>query len=224
MGAKLPPVPEDAVEFHSARVEQFASMYDVSRAFRDRVRVWSRLISSCADPTADVLDVGCGVGTFSFIASQQFRSVVGVDGSETMIAEAQQRGAGYPNVTFRTGRLERLPEEHAPVSLVLCSSVIEYIEDFDQAMDALAALTAPGGHLLVSVPNSRSPYRMLEAASFRLLHRPAYFRHVRNFKTVCEMRRAGLARGLRFEQYSYYGLGPLRTLVACLFSREGAMG
>ena len=199
-------------------------MYDVSRAFRKRVRVWSRLINSCADPTADVLDVGCGVGTFSFIASQQFRSVVGVDGSETMIAEARQRGAGYPNVTFRTGRLETLHEEQAPVSLVLCSSVIEYVEDFDQAIDALAALTAPGGHLIVSVPNSRSPYRMLAAASYRLLQRPAYFGHVRNVKTVREMRSAGLARGVRLEQYSYYGLGPLRTLVACLFSRESAIG
>ena len=224
MSANVPPLPEDAVEFHSERVEQFASMYDVSRAFRQRVRVWSRLITSCADPTADVLDIGCGVGTFSFIASQQFRSVVGVDGSETMIAEARHRGAGSPNVTFRPGRLEKVHEGHAPVSLVLCSSVIEYVENFDLAMDALAAVTAPGGHLIVSVPNSRSPYRTVEAVSFRLLQRPAYFRHVRNFKTVREMRNAGLARGMRLEQYCYYGLGPLRTLVAFLFCRDGAIG
>lgn len=178
------------------------------------------MIAMCADPSADVIDVGCGLGTFSFIASPLFRSVVGFDGSEQMIEEAERRAADYPNVTFRVGRLETLPEEAGPVGLVLCSSVIEYIDDFDRGMDVLAALTAPGGHLIVSIPNARSVYRKLEVVSHRLLRRPAYIGYVRNLSTVAEMRSAGRARGLSLRDFDYYGTGSRRTLLACLFSRQ----
>jgi 2-polyprenyl-3-methyl-5-hydroxy-6-metoxy-1,4-benzoquinol methylase len=178
------------------------------------------MIAMCADPSADVIDVGCGVGTFSFIASPLFRSVVGFDGSEQMIEEAERRVAAYPNVTFRVGRLETLPELTDPGGLVMCSSVIEYVDDFDRGMDVIAALTAPGGHLIVSIPNARSTHRKLEALSYRLLRRPAYVGYVRNLRTVAEMRSAGRARGLSLRDFEYYGTRGRRTLLACLFSRQ----
>jgi 2-polyprenyl-3-methyl-5-hydroxy-6-metoxy-1,4-benzoquinol methylase len=211
----------DAIEFHSKRVQSLAKKYVDSREFRARVQVWSRLIAMCGDPSADVIDVGCGVGTFSFIAAPAFRSVVGVDGSEQMIVEAQRRAVAYPNVTFRVGRLETLAHDAGAVGLVLCSSVIEYVDDFDRGMDVLAALTAPGGHMIVSIANASSVYRKLEAISYRLFRWPAYFGLVRNLRTAGEMRSAGGARGLSLVQVAYYGrLG--RSLIACLFAREAS--
>ena len=49
---------------------------------------------------ADVADIGCGIGRISAAVAPRCRSVVGLDVSAGMIAEARRRCAGLPNVRF----------------------------------------------------------------------------------------------------------------------------
>ena len=57
------------------------------------------------------------------------------------------------NVRFVQGRLPNLDEHDlAGADLIICSSVLEYVEDIDSALSLLAHLLRPGGTLLLSLP------------------------------------------------------------------------
>ena len=63
---------------------------------------------------ADVLDLGCGFGRIAAALSPRCRSVLGLDVSAGMVAEARHRHAALPNIRFETtpGRdLSALPAE-----------------------------------------------------------------------------------------------------------------
>ncbi len=48
----------------------------------------------------DALDIGCGIGRFEKALAPRLRSIVGIDLSPAMIAEAKRRCAGIVNVEF----------------------------------------------------------------------------------------------------------------------------
>ena len=52
-------------------------------------------------PGADVLDLGCGIGRLSLALAERCRSVVGVDVSAGMVAEARRRCADAANVRLQ---------------------------------------------------------------------------------------------------------------------------
>ena len=86
------------------------------------------------------LDVGCGVGEFSkFLLGLDF-SVVGVDGREENIREAQRR---YPQIRFRTANAENLPlAELGSFDLVLCFGLLYHLENPFHAIRNLYSLTS----------------------------------------------------------------------------------
>jgi SAM-dependent methyltransferase len=53
-------------------------------------------------PDRDVLDLGCGIGRVSAALAPRCRSVLGLDVSPSMVAEARRRHAGAPNLRFGT--------------------------------------------------------------------------------------------------------------------------
>ena len=145
----------------SDHVEDFARQYDDSAAFRERFDVWSALIARYGAPNRDAIDVGCGVGTFTLEAAQHARAALGVDASANMIAVAKRHSQA--NVTFRQATIAELGQSMpAPAGLVLCSSVLEYVDDLSGSLDVLADLVGPGGHLIISMPNPASLYRRAE--------------------------------------------------------------
>ena len=77
---------------------------------------------------ADVLDLGCGFGRIAAALAPRCRSVLGLDVSAGMVAEARQRYAGLSNVRFQqTGGqdLSALPD--AAFDLVLAIDSFPYI-------------------------------------------------------------------------------------------------
>jgi 2-polyprenyl-3-methyl-5-hydroxy-6-metoxy-1,4-benzoquinol methylase len=210
---------DDVVAHYSADPRGFADRYYNSSAFRQRLGIWASLIFKYSRPDIDALDVGCGAGTFTGIAAVRCRSAVGIDASEEMIALARSELA-LPNTRFEIAYLEALPSERSPVGLVLCSSVLEYVEDFETGLRCLAELTIRDGHLIVSIPNAWSPYRWAERASVRLVGRPRYFKHVRHLLSPGAFRKAGERRGLRFVEQHTYGVPGLRTILVSVFARD----
>ena len=82
-------------------------------------------------PGLDVLDVGCGTGDFLRLLAPIVSPgrAVGVDLSETMIAEARQRSIeNVDNLSFRVGSVLELPFTAASFDRVLASGVISITE------------------------------------------------------------------------------------------------
>ncbi len=100
-----------------------------------------------------IIDVGCGTGEVArAIARRVGRTgrVIGIDNSETMLAEARQRVAGTtPQVEFQAGDVTRLDLENATFDGALCERVFQHLATPQAAMAELARITRPGGRIVV---------------------------------------------------------------------------
>jgi 2-polyprenyl-3-methyl-5-hydroxy-6-metoxy-1,4-benzoquinol methylase len=103
-----------------------------------------------------MLDVGCGAGATT-AAVRQVRAVEWAGGIEYVDEVAAQAEASLDRVWHGDAALAPLEAEIAPGSLdlVLCLDVLEHMSDPWTMVGRLSALVAPGGRLILSVPNVR---------------------------------------------------------------------
>ncbi|GGN35623.1 class I SAM-dependent methyltransferase [Streptomyces fuscichromogenes] len=93
------------------------------------------------------LDVGCGDGVLAAKLATRAESVTGVDRSAEMIRQARRRAAG--SVTFlEADYLDGTALDQEGYDFVSAVAVIHHAP-FDDAIDRLVALLAPGGRLVV---------------------------------------------------------------------------
>lgn len=211
----------DAIAYHSEHVESFGAQYKDSAAFQERFDIWAGLIARHAVPDGSVIDVGCGVGTFSHDAAHAARDVLGIGGSAAMVRKAT---IDAPlNARFRVLAPENIPAAAlSPVSLVLCSSVLEYVDEFPRCLRIVADLVAEGSHLIISMPNKASWYRRMESLSFALVRRPGYLVHLKTMIASSELRSELEPLGLRLVSCRQYGarlFGAHDSLVVGVFHR-----
>ena len=99
-----------------------------------------------------ILDIGAGPG---FLAQDLAHAVgpdgtvEGIDVAEAMVAIAQRRCAGYPNVNLQTGDATRLAFADGAFDAAVSVQVFEYIAEVDAALLELARVLRPGGRAVV---------------------------------------------------------------------------
>lgn len=113
-----------------------------------------RAIASLA-PGETVLDLGSGAGFDCFLAIQQVGEsgrVIGVDMTAEMVTKARRHAekAGYHNVEFRLGEIERLPVVDASVDVVISNCVINLSPNKPQVFAEAYRVLRRGGRLAVS--------------------------------------------------------------------------
>jgi 2-polyprenyl-3-methyl-5-hydroxy-6-metoxy-1,4-benzoquinol methylase len=118
-----------------------------------------------------MLDVGCGAGATT-AAIRAVREVAWAGGIEYVEGVAQQAKSVCDQVWTGDAALVPLESEIAPRSLdvALCLDVLEHMVDPWTMVRRLSALIAPGGRLIVSVPNIRHwkfIWRLLASGDFR---------------------------------------------------------
>ena len=207
-------IASDPVAFHDGRAAHFADRYNKSAAFRERNTIWSEWIAADVAADQSVADIGCGSGIFSFVASQYARRVVGYDASAAMIslAESGAKDRGFANVDFEIRRVEDLRNIAKQFDVVLCSSVLEYLNDAETAILDIANLLKVGGVFLFSLPNKGSLYRRIEPLLYKVTGRPAYFGLVK-FNPFPDVISSVLERaGLRITRQTVFGDPPARLL------------
>lgn len=178
--------PQSLVAFFDAAGENFARQYEQDPNFKERYAVWTSLIDAHAPATGGtLLDVGCGPGLLAGYGAAKGLRVVGLEPSGQMLALARQYVGAVEgaDAAFVQGSLEQLPDLGLRADLVLCSSVLEYLDDLDRAMALLRDALLPAGRLIVSLPDAGCLYRMAESAVFGLTGRPRYRRFVKNILT-----------------------------------------
>jgi 2-polyprenyl-6-hydroxyphenyl methylase / 3-demethylubiquinone-9 3-methyltransferase len=145
------------------------------------------------------LDAGCGAGLLCEPLARMGAAVTGVDAAAENIAAASAHSAAMGlAVAYRHGEIGAL--DLGTFDLVCALEVIEHVADKPAFIAALTAALAPGGLMVLSMPNRtpQSKLLLVEAAE-RLGKVPRGTHHWRDFVTPDELRElleeAGLTMG-----------------------------
>jgi SAM-dependent methyltransferase len=114
-----------------------------------------------------VLEVGCGIGTYTAGMAVGSRQIVAMDMERTFIDEAARRLGQHPNVQLICGDATEvgLPKSSGEAfDTVVLLDVLEHIEDDVALLARLRSRLAPGGHLILKVPAMPSLYSPMDEA------------------------------------------------------------
>ncbi|GAB4091531.1 class I SAM-dependent methyltransferase [Flaviaesturariibacter terrae] len=122
------------------------------RVRRSTLRQKVRLVTkACRRSSGRALDVGCGTGAFLNALRGAGWTVLGLEPDEDARALAVRR---YGLDVREAGELYRLPP--ASFDLITLWHVLEHVHDLQGYIAQLKSLLAPGGRLVVAVPNYTS--------------------------------------------------------------------
>jgi SAM-dependent methyltransferase len=100
-----------------------------------------------------VVDVGCGTGDVARALAATVGAhgwVVGIDPSDTMLAEARRRGATGLPLEFRAGNVTELDDDDATFDAALCERVLQHVDHPEAAMSELVRVTRSGGRVVAT--------------------------------------------------------------------------
>jgi demethylmenaquinone methyltransferase/2-methoxy-6-polyprenyl-1,4-benzoquinol methylase len=107
---------------------------------------WRRFLVSRVDvgPRETVLDVATGTGAVAReLVAQKGCTVVGLDQSPEMLAEARRRAPA--GVTLMEGRAEKLPFPDGAFDALTFTYLLRYVDDPAATLDELVRVVRPGG-------------------------------------------------------------------------------
>jgi len=154
----------------AARQSRSREFFATSAGQWDRLRteLFGRAVSiaplvGLADPEWTVADLGAGTGQLAEQLAQQVARVIAVDESPEMLAAAQTRLTGWPNVDLRSGSVDSLPIEDGSVDLAFLVLVLHHLADPAGAVAEASRVLRPGGRLVIvdMTPHEHREYREL---------------------------------------------------------------
>lgn len=183
---------------------RYRELYERLRpGYRYSGRVYESLVARYITPLARVLDAGCGRVSVMDLFKNEVRQVVGLDNCLASLRHNTQLGQ------LVLGDLARLPFEEGVFDLIVCTWVVEHLEEPDLAFAEMACVLRQGGHLVILTPNAWNwvvlASRLLPASWRRFLVRRIYGRGEENTFPVAykansppaldrKLRRAGLRK------------------------------
>ncbi|MEM1297700.1 MAG: methyltransferase domain-containing protein [Pseudomonadota bacterium] len=163
-GAKADP---GAVNHHEHLADGWESRY-ASGGFQRRARFIRDELFAPLDIDGRWLDAGCGSGLFARMLAERGAEVRGVDAAEGMVEAARHLALDHTamnRLTFETiNTVEDLPDADQSYDGVISMSVLEYLPNPGAALREFARILRPGGTVVISLPNTRSPTRLLGKA------------------------------------------------------------
>jgi SAM-dependent methyltransferase len=137
-----------------------------------------------------VVDIGCGAGDACVFAGQLGAEVIGIDIEASLIAQATERMRHVPARSFRgiVSDSSPIPLADDTASVVLCTEVLEHVDDPPRFLSELARIGRPGARYLISVPDPTSESVMRVVAPPWYFEKPIHqhvFEHEQLDALVC---------------------------------------
>jgi len=192
--------------------------YPLDMEIRRRVKPVERLL--IPTPGDTILDVGCGIGYFSFEFIKHGSTTVGldIDLEDIMLAKGVKKNQEVSPANFIQGSGLTLPFKEGSFDKILASEIIEHIEDDSSFVIELSKTLKPGGVLVLTTPYSSSPVEYSREHFKKIKSANILGGHVRsgyNIKTLEELfSEADLE--LKYHTFSYKRFTKLgRAIIKC---------
>ena len=108
-----------------------------------------------------ILEIGCGVGTFTLLMGQTGAEVVGLDINGDFVASALETTKELEHITIEMADVTECTWS-ADFDTVVALDVIEHIEDDQNILRALHDALRPGGKAIIKVPAMPSLHGSLD--------------------------------------------------------------
>lgn len=148
------PSPEELATFYPDTYwweEEPSSASRLAEIYRQFVlRDHVGFVSKALRRPGPVLDVGCGGGSFLHAIEQEGRAVFGSDISQ----KAARTALAQYDIPAACASLPDLPFREGSFAVVTMFHVLEHLPDPLAALEATWRLLAPGGRIVVQVPNA----------------------------------------------------------------------
>ncbi len=136
------------------------SLADVQRCARDKAYVYERVVRPwlSSDPTRPIGELACGHGSFlAWLQTSGYRELRAVDSSPEQVQLARQVGATVDQDDVNTW-LQRQPRNH--FATLVGIDLVEHLtkDGFMELLQAVHGALAPGGSLILRLPNGDSPF------------------------------------------------------------------
>jgi SAM-dependent methyltransferase len=113
------------------------------------------------------LEIGPGAGVYLPVLATLAGEVVVTDIEPSFLDRAREQLNERPTARFVVDDITRTGLPAASFDLILCTEVLEHIPEWRAALAAMARLLRPGGALVLSTPQPRSPIELLGKVAFR---------------------------------------------------------
>lgn len=155
---------DSAVRFFDTAADRFVELYRSKAAFRDRLALFTASVARVVSVPGKVVDFGCGPGVIALALARMGHEVLAVDGAPTMIEVARasaERSGLQTRMKFAVMDAADMSLESNAYDCVVCSSVLEYVDDDSRLVAELVNAVRPGGYLIISVPQAMSIVAMI---------------------------------------------------------------
>lgn len=190
--------------------EHYDSEYfgDLAARYRSRNRFARQRIANVfsllpALESSRVIDLGCGMGTFTIEAAKRGARAVGIDPAPAAVAVARRvrEAEGATSAAFVQADAARLPLRTASADLVLAADLTEHLDDdtLGRILGEAARTLRPGGTLVLYTPEHRHLFERLRDRGVLLRQDPSHIA----VRTAESLASAVTDAGLRVQRITF---------------------
>jgi SAM-dependent methyltransferase len=174
--------------FFRENVEHTHGYYEAAKHDPRQQKIFKLCLSLLDDITqhnckiTSAIDIGCGMGSFTFESAERFpqiKKVVGIDFLKEVIEKAQEKTKTCERVSFILGDILHLPFRKRAFDVSLCIDTLHHIhqDDFGKAIAELARITDK--YLILEIRNRKNVFHFWYAKVMQ----PMFYKNLPVFTT-----------------------------------------